>query len=195
MCKERIVNVTCLSQQNLLYPTKLQSSCPHSLGFAQTPKSLGCFKDDKVSRLLPNYYAALKTDNSPENCAYMCLQSGFPYAGVEYSWVLNCFVILWEKICDWFINEFCRHECFCGREEPSKTHQLPDSSCNMKCAGDPKQTCGGYLTTNIFFTGYKSMYPATAIILETKFKIFMHFFFCRVQTTRSKEFQFKKHRR
>ncbi|XP_001604139.2 xylosyltransferase oxt [Nasonia vitripennis] len=130
MCKERIVNVTCLSQQNLLYPTKLQSSCPHSLGFVGVPKSLGCFKDDKISRLLPNYYAVFKTNNSPEHCAYMCLQSGFPYAGVEYSM-----------------------ECFCGKEEPSKTNQLPDSSCNMKCPGDPKQPCGGYLTINIFLTG------------------------------------------
>ncbi|XP_058802558.1 xylosyltransferase oxt isoform X3 [Phymastichus coffea] len=139
MCKERIVNVTCLSQQNLLYPTKLQSSCPHSLGFDGTPKSLGCFKDDKMSRLLPNYYAVLKTNNSPEHCAYMCLQSGFPYAGVEYS-----------------------YECFCGREKPLKTNQLPDSSCNMKCPGDAKQICGGYLTLNVFFIGIKRFKPQEA---------------------------------
>ena len=85
MCKEHIVNVTCLSQQNLLYPKKLKSLCPHSLGFLSKPKSLGCYKDDKISRLLPNYYSIFKSNNSPEHCAYMCLQSGFPYAGVEYS--------------------------------------------------------------------------------------------------------------
>ncbi|XP_014216073.1 xylosyltransferase oxt [Copidosoma floridanum] len=132
MCKERIVNVTCLSQQNLLYPTKLQSSCPHSLGFTGAPRSLGCFRDDKLSRLLPHYYTVFKTNNSPEHCAHMCLQSGYSYAGVEYSM-----------------------ECFCGKEKPSKINLLSDSSCNMKCPGDPKQRCGGYLTINVFSTGIK----------------------------------------
>ncbi|XP_011505061.1 PREDICTED: xylosyltransferase oxt [Ceratosolen solmsi marchali] len=139
MCKERIVNVTCLSQQNLLYPIRLQSSCPHSLGFVGIPKSLGCFKDDKISRLLPNYYTVFKTYNSPAHCAYMCLQSGFPYAGVEYSL-----------------------ECFCGKEEPSKANQLPDSSCNMQCPGDSKQSCGGYLAMNVFSTGIQRFKPQEA---------------------------------
>ncbi|KAJ8684173.1 hypothetical protein QAD02_019965 [Eretmocerus hayati] len=132
-CKERIVNVTCLNQQNLLYPTKLQSSCPHSLGFVGTPTSLGCYKDDKISRLLPSYYAIFKSNNSPELCASVCLQSGFPFAGVEYS-----------------------VECFCGKAEPQKISQLPDSSCDMKCPGNLKQSCGGYLTMNVFSTGIKS---------------------------------------
>lgn len=85
MCKEHIVNVTCLSQQNLLYPNVLQSTCPHSYGFTGSPKSLGCFRDNKMSRLLPSYYSVFKNSNSPEQCAYLCLQSGFPYAGVQYS--------------------------------------------------------------------------------------------------------------
>ncbi|XP_012284899.1 xylosyltransferase oxt [Orussus abietinus] len=129
-CKERIVNVTCLSQQGLLYPKKIQSFCPHSLGFIEVPRSLGCFKDDKTHRILSGYYAVFKGNNSPVHCAYLCLQSGYPYAGIEYS-----------------------VECFCGMEEPSRVKRLPDSSCNMKCPGNPKETCGGYLTINIFHTG------------------------------------------
>jgi protein xylosyltransferase len=48
-------------------------------------KSLGCYQDEKTFRLLSGYYANLKTTNSPKHCINMCLQSGFPYAGVQYS--------------------------------------------------------------------------------------------------------------
>lgn len=86
-CKQRIVNVTCLSQQGLVYPERIQSSCPHSPGFTGTPTNLGCYKDDKTLRVLSGYYHIFKGNNTPERCAYMCLQSGFPYAGTEYSLV------------------------------------------------------------------------------------------------------------
>lgn len=90
-CKQRIANITCLSQRGQLYPESLKSSCPHSLGFVNKPKSLGCFKDDKTLKVLTGYYAAYKSENSPEFCAKMCLQSGYPYSGVEYSLVFKLF--------------------------------------------------------------------------------------------------------
>lgn len=132
VCKQRIVNVTCLNQQGLLYPQRIQSLCPHSPGFRDVPVSLGCFKDDKTLRILSGYYHVFKGNNSPERCAFMCLQSGYPYAGTEYS-----------------------VECFCGMEEPSPLKRLPDSSCNMKCSGNPKYSCGSYLTINVFWTGIR----------------------------------------
>ncbi|XP_033317275.1 xylosyltransferase oxt [Bombus bifarius] len=130
VCKQRIVNVTCLNQQGLLYPERIQSLCPHSPGFIDKPVSLGCFKDDKTLRILSGYYHVFKGNNSPERCAFLCLQSGYLYAGTEYS-----------------------VECFCGMENPSQLKRLPDSSCNMKCSGNPKYSCGGYLTINVFWTG------------------------------------------
>ncbi|XP_015432599.1 PREDICTED: xylosyltransferase oxt [Dufourea novaeangliae] len=130
ICKQCIVNVTCLNQQGLLYPERITSLCPHSPGFVDKPISLGCFKDAKTLRLLSSYYHVFKGNNSPERCAFLCLQSGYPYAGTEYS-----------------------VECFCGMEEPSHLNRLPDSSCNMKCPGNPKYSCGGYLTINVFWTG------------------------------------------
>ncbi|XP_046624533.1 xylosyltransferase oxt [Neodiprion virginianus] len=138
-CKQRIASVTCLSQQGLLYPKNLQSSCPHSPGFLDKPKNLGCFKDDKTLQVLSGYYAVYKGENSPDYCAKMCLQSGYPYSGVEYS-----------------------IECFCGMEEPSQVRRLPDSSCNMKCPGNPKLSCGGYLTINIFWNGIQRFRPQEA---------------------------------
>ncbi|CAG2062330.1 unnamed protein product, partial [Timema podura] len=70
--------------------------------------------------MLTGYFANLKLTNSPKHCMNMCLQSGFQYAGVQYS-----------------------TECFCGNEEPPSTARLPDSSCNMKCPADPREACGG----------------------------------------------------
>nr|XP_012137551.1 PREDICTED: xylosyltransferase oxt isoform X2 [Megachile rotundata] len=130
ICKQRIVNVTCLNQQGLLYPERIQSLCSHSPGFINKPVSLGCFRDDKTLRVLSGYYHIFKGNNSPERCAFLCLQSGYLYAGTEYS-----------------------VECFCGMEKPSQLKRLPDSSCNMKCSGNPKYSCGGYLTINVFSTG------------------------------------------
>ncbi|XP_066992776.2 xylosyltransferase oxt [Anabrus simplex] len=133
-CKQEIVNITCLIQQNQLYPQHLPNSCP-SLGYT-AGKSLGCYRDEKTFRLLSGYYANLKTTNSPQHCINMCLQSGFPYAGVQYS-----------------------TECFCGNDEPPSTSRLPDSSCNMKCPADPREACGGYFTINVYETGIAKFTP------------------------------------
>lgn len=82
-CKQELVNVTCLAQRGLLYPKNLPNYC---LSEGKTSgKSLGCYKDEKNYRILSGYFANLKTSNSPEYCIQLCLQSGYPYAGVEYS--------------------------------------------------------------------------------------------------------------
>lgn len=82
-CKQHISNVTCLIQNGLLYPKSLRSSCP-SEGFV-AGRSLGCFKDEKNYRLLSGYFGNYKSSNSPDFCMKLCLQSGFQYAGVQYS--------------------------------------------------------------------------------------------------------------
>lgn len=82
-CKQLISNITCLSMEGKLYPYELKSSCPAE---GYTPgKELGCFKDEKNFRLLTGYVGTNKKDNSPRYCINLCLQSGFPYAGVQYS--------------------------------------------------------------------------------------------------------------
>ncbi|XP_048525855.1 xylosyltransferase oxt [Dendroctonus ponderosae] len=136
-CKQLIANITCLALENQLYPTELRSSCP-SEQFA-AGKEMGCFKDEKNFRLLNGYFGVSKTDNSPIYCMNLCLQSGFPYAGVQYA-----------------------QECFCGSDEPPSGSKLPDSSCNIKCPGDAHATCGGYYTMNVYQTGIKRFVPQTA---------------------------------
>lgn len=82
-CKQEIANITCLIKKGLLYPQKLPNYCPNN-DFIEE-KSLGCFKDEKNYRLLSGYYGTNKNLNSPDYCIRLCIQSGFPYAGVQYS--------------------------------------------------------------------------------------------------------------
>lgn len=130
-CKEQIIDVACRIKSNSFYPTVLPNTCPSGNYIAN--RSLGCYKDDKKHRLLPSFYTNFKETNSPKKCIQMCLQSGYLYAGVQYS-----------------------TECFCGNNEPPADTKLPDPNCNMKCPVEPKSACGGYYTINIYETGIAS---------------------------------------
>lgn len=130
-CKELIVNVGCAIKSNTFYPTKLPNTCPNGNYIAN--RALGCFKDERKHRVLPGSFTNFKDTNSPKKCIQVCLQSGFLFAGVEYS-----------------------TECFCGNQEPMVEAKLPDSSCNMKCPSEPKSACGGYYTMNVYETGIAS---------------------------------------
>jgi protein xylosyltransferase len=130
-CKEHIIDVACQIKSNTFYPEHLPNTCPSGNYIAN--RSLGCFKDDKKHRLLPGFYSNFKETNSPKKCIQMCLQSGYLYAGVQYS-----------------------TECFCGNTEPPTDTKLPDPNCNMKCPAEPKSACGGYYTINVYETGIAS---------------------------------------
>lgn len=84
-CKQVIANVTCRSLLGTLYPKRLKGDCPNN--GRTTGKPLGCFKDENNYRLLSGYFGVNKKSNSPEYCIQLCLQSGFEYAGVQYSYV------------------------------------------------------------------------------------------------------------
>lgn len=83
LCKKHIIEVACGIQSGEFYPVQLPNSCPNGNYIAN--RSLGCYKDEKKSRLLPGYYTNFKESNSPKKCIKMCLQSGFLFAGVQYS--------------------------------------------------------------------------------------------------------------
>lgn len=130
-CKEHIVDVACNIKSDQLYPKTLPNSCP-SVNYIAN-RSIGCYKDEKRKRLLSSFYANYKETNSPKKCIQMCLQSGYLFAGMQYS-----------------------SECFCGNDTPPLDNKLPDSSCNMKCPADPRLACGGYYAMNIYETGIAS---------------------------------------
>ncbi|CAK1556267.1 unnamed protein product [Leptosia nina] len=71
-------------------------------------------------------------------CLDICVQAGFPFAGVQYG-----------------------TECFCGENSPPETSRASDKSCDMKCPGDNSKICGGYFTMNIYETGLDKFVPRT----------------------------------
>lgn len=82
-CKETIANISCAIQMGTFYPIRLPNNCPHDAYEAN--RALGCYQDDRKFRLLSGYYVNFKALNTPGRCIQMCLQSGFVYAGVQYS--------------------------------------------------------------------------------------------------------------
>lgn len=132
-CRQHIAQIACAIQAGRFYATHLKSSCPSGNHTANV--SLGCYRDEKDSRLLAGYFTSFKTSNSPSICVELCLQSGYPYAGVQYG-----------------------RECFCGFDAPPSSAKLPDSSCNMKCLDNAKEICGGYFAMNVYETGIASEY-------------------------------------
>ncbi|KAF1969272.1 heme peroxidase [Bimuria novae-zelandiae CBS 107.79] len=77
----------------------------------------GCYSEGSNTRAL-----LTKSFNAPdmtvEQCASLC--TGIPYFGVEYS-----------------------QECYCGTTLQSGSVPQPASDCNMLCAGNKTQYCGG----------------------------------------------------
>lgn len=130
-CKEQIIDIACQIKSDTFYPKTLPNTCPSGNYIAN--RLIGCFQDEKKHRLLPSFYSNFKETNSPKKCIQMCLQSGYLYAGVQYS-----------------------TECFCGNREPPQSARLPDPHCNMKCPSESKSACGGYFTMNIYETGIAS---------------------------------------
>uniref|UniRef100_W8C4M3 protein xylosyltransferase n=1 Tax=Ceratitis capitata TaxID=7213 RepID=W8C4M3_CERCA len=138
-CRKQIAHIACAIQEGNFYAQHLPNYCPAGNHTANLP--LGCYQDEKEYRLLSGYFTNFKTTNTPRKCTRLCLQSGFPYAGVQYA-----------------------SECFCGADAPPLSAKLRDSSCNMKCSGDSKEICGGYFSMNVYETGIAKFTPQIADI-------------------------------
>lgn len=82
-CKKHIIDIACAIEAGKFYPQQLPNYCPGKNYISS--RSLGCFKDEKKFRILAGYYTNFKESNSAKKCIQMCLQSGFLYAGVQYS--------------------------------------------------------------------------------------------------------------
>lgn len=147
-CKEHIIDIACAIKSNTLYPKTLPNTCPNGNYIAN--RSIGCFKDSKKNRLLSKLYSNYKESNSAKKCIQTCLQSGYLFAGVQYS-----------------------TECFCGNIEPDIKHKLPDSSCNMKCPADQKAICGGYFTMNVYETGIASKLHTISHLYHTSYLLLL----------------------
>ncbi|KAL4707701.1 hypothetical protein ACJJTC_014882 [Scirpophaga incertulas] len=140
-CKQQIVNITCLIQDGNFYPKSLPNNCPSK---NMTPgRQLGCYQDEKKLRILSNFYGNFLNSNTPQTCLDICVQAGFPFAGVQYG-----------------------SECFCGENLPLLSSKINEDLCDMKCSGDPSKICGGYFTMNVMETGLNKFTAVTPQIVK-----------------------------
>ncbi|WWC64110.1 uncharacterized protein I303_106717 [Kwoniella dejecticola CBS 10117] len=97
-----------------------------SSGAAVTWTSMGCYQDT-YPHILYNYYTS-KTQ-TVESCQALCASGGYLYAGVQYG--TDCY-------CDNSLN-------FADGGGPTTA-----SKCNMACAGNSAENCGGYYLMVIY---------------------------------------------
>lgn len=91
-------------------------------------RMMGCFAEGSLQRVL-GYDFISDSQMTLEFCKDYCVdQNGYPFWGVE-----------------WGV------ECFCGWRRGETTSRAGnEAECDMACAGDPTQTCGGDRRINVF---------------------------------------------
>ncbi|GFZ47912.1 hypothetical protein JCM24511_05659 [Saitozyma sp. JCM 24511] len=91
--------------------------------------SLGCYTDNVAGRALTSS-AETGATMTEVVCINYCAGLGHIYAGTEYS-----------------------QECYCGDVIGNSNSKAADTDCNMACAGDSGQLCGGPNRLNMFWSG------------------------------------------
>ncbi|XP_033112682.1 WSC domain-containing protein ARB_07867-like [Anneissia japonica] len=87
----------------------------------------GCFQD-KPERAMPSDYTE-SGSMTIDQCITHCHGRGHMYAGLQYG-----------------------KECFCGGNTYSKYGRVPDTNCNVKCAGNSQEICGGTWKISVYAT-------------------------------------------
>ena len=87
----------------------------------------GCYSDLVPSRSIRTLSTWGRGDTT-KSCITHCAGAGFEFAGTEFG-----------------------TQCFCGHEiEQTQAKKVADGQCNMPCAGDGKQVCGGSSAISIY---------------------------------------------
>lgn len=91
-------------------------------------KPMGCYSEGSSGRSLAWRQNQINaTTMTVESCLFACKGGGFSFAGVEFG-----------------------QECYCGVVLGNGTLPLSSTSCNMPCAGNSSETCGGRSTLNLY---------------------------------------------
>jgi len=101
---------------------------------------LGCFKDKgdpygTQGRDLAEAGYLFDNSMSVERCIRLCGKGGYRYAGVQYS-----------------------NSCFCGNRYGKYG---PAKNCDMKCAGNAQEICGGTWANSIYEVSRRATVPGT----------------------------------
>ncbi|KAB5536295.1 WSC domain-containing protein [Coniochaeta sp. 2T2.1] len=110
------------------FPTFTDSPSPTETSTPLYPTALGCYVEGSTGRALRNLVLA-SDDMTIEFCTATC-SPYFAFFGLEFG-----------------------RECWCDSVIDRTAWLSPDAGlCNMPCAGDPSETCGGRSTINIYGT-------------------------------------------
>ncbi len=104
---------------------------------AATGVYMGCYSDGP-DRGLP-HLGGVRDDMTPALCQSLC--GGYQYAGTQ-----------------WY------SECWCGNE--LRWNQIPQSSCNTPCKGDPGTMCGGGWANSVYTVPAPAPAPAADPLYE-----------------------------
>ncbi|KAF4569998.1 hypothetical protein EYR40_008982 [Pleurotus pulmonarius] len=96
----------------------------------------GCTIDNNPGRSLP-IVIGVPGAMTIEKCLDACFNAGYGFAGTEYA-----------------------AECYCG-EAPAETAAPATDGCNMACAGNAEQLCGGPNRLNMYSYGGDDLPPIT----------------------------------
>ncbi|KAI6128107.1 copper radical oxidase-like protein [Pisolithus croceorrhizus] len=111
-------------------------------------RSLGCYNDSTITRALANGMR-VTGQVTVESCTTACQDGGYQYAGVEYA-----------------------NECYCGMTLDNGSGPTPASSCDMTCAGNASEYCGGPDHLNLYnYTGTPATTDNTGGGTSTEFFI------------------------
>ncbi|KIJ67360.1 copper radical oxidase [Hydnomerulius pinastri MD-312] len=120
---------------NVFYSGALPPAGPITVPNVGNWTSLGCYNDSSASRALA-HGTGVTGSVSVETCTAACYSAGYPLAGMEYS-----------------------AECYCGLTIDNGSGPTPLTNCDMTCAGNSSEFCGGPNVLNVY--NYTGTLPTT----------------------------------
>lgn len=136
-----IASIVALSAQTLAQPTSTTSTA--SQPASTTAASIypgtsswayyGCWNETTLvsgsggARALNGGIEEDLDNMTADMCLAYCKTNSYTYAGIEYT-----------------------KECYCANYIDALSNKLPDSSCNLPCAGNSSEICGGNLALTVY---------------------------------------------
>ncbi|TFY66199.1 hypothetical protein EVG20_g4890 [Dentipellis fragilis] len=115
--------------QSIAFSSPEPASAAKEVRRAGAWKALGCYSDSVIQHALT---AQMDADEATvESCTSACFEAGFTYAGLEYG-----------------------GRCFCDNELARFAVPTQSRKCNIPCAGNSTQLCGGVASLTMYkYTG------------------------------------------
>jgi len=121
---------------NIPCPGLFSATCGGTTGmdiYATEDIYAGCYVDAQT-RVLPLQASTEGSETTPAVCQTACWNAGYKYAGAQDG-----------------------DQCFCGNTPGT---QAPETDCNIACAGDSTQICGGAWRNSVYQAYVNWNYPS-----------------------------------